>query len=36
LRAALTPSVAHLDLDPGNADEDEDDGTIYRSVAVGE
>lgn len=36
LQAALTPSVAHLDLDPGNADEDEDDGTIYRSVAVGE
>ncbi|MGW0043644.1 STM4015 family protein [Rhodococcus sp. NPDC003348] len=36
LRAALEPSGVRLDLDAGNADEDEYDGTIYRSVAVGE
>ncbi|WP_050064219.1 STM4015 family protein [Rhodococcus sp. RD6.2] len=36
LQAALAPSVAHLDLDLGDANEDDYDGTIYRSVAVGE
>ncbi|MFC9789335.1 STM4015 family protein [Rhodococcus sp. NPDC127528] len=36
LRAVLEPSGVRLDLDAGNADEDEYDGTIYRSVAVSE
>jgi hypothetical protein len=36
LRAALEPSGVRLDLDAGNADEDDYDGTIYRSVAVSE
>ncbi|WP_241665711.1 STM4015 family protein [Prescottella subtropica] len=36
LRAALEPSGVQLDLDGGDADEDEYDGTVYRSVAVGE
>ncbi|MCZ4557775.1 hypothetical protein ABIC28_002745 [Rhodococcus sp. PvR044] len=35
-RAALEPSGVDLNLDAGDADEDEYDGTIYRSVAVGE
>lgn len=36
LRAALEPSGVQLDLDSDDAEEDEDDGTIYRTVAVGE
>ncbi|SEL72171.1 STM4015 family protein [Rhodococcus maanshanensis] len=36
LRAALEPSGMHLSLDGEDAEEDEYDGTIYRSVAVGE
>ncbi|MFC4604179.1 STM4015 family protein [Rhodococcus kronopolitis] len=36
LRAALEPSGVRLNLDAEDADEDEYDGTIYRSVAVGE
>ncbi|GAA4484157.1 STM4015 family protein [Rhodococcus olei] len=36
MRAALEPSGVRLDLEAGNADEDEYDGTVYRSVAVGE
>lgn len=35
-RAALEPSGVELNLDSEDADEDEYDGTIYRSVAVGE
>ncbi|QBJ96231.1 leucine-rich repeat domain-containing protein [Rhodococcus sp. ABRD24] len=36
LRAALEPSGVQLNLDGEDAEEDEYDGTIYRSVAVGE
>lgn len=36
LRAALAPSGVRLNLESDDADEDECDGTIYRSVAVGE
>ncbi|WP_027502072.1 STM4015 family protein [Rhodococcus sp. UNC363MFTsu5.1] len=36
LRAALEPSGVQLSLDSENAEEDEYDGTIYRTVAVGE
>lgn len=36
LRAALEPSGVKLNLDAEDADEDEYDGTIYRSVAVSE
>lgn len=36
LRAALEPAGVELDLDSGDAEEDEDGDDIYRSVAVGE
>ncbi|MFD1812503.1 STM4015 family protein [Rhodococcus gannanensis] len=35
-RAALEPAGVELNLDPEDADEDDYDGTVYRSVAVGE